>query len=194
MTGDRSGESRWLSTMGRQKVHSPMLQKFRLSPPRLKSSSGDKDLRISLPPQSSLPCGGDEPKQSSSDSSVTSTLSVVVIKEWAIAVLNRGCPAHHWTANCEEPTGSFFLRSYVKSAGGPPKESWDMRTLIDQTNIWSYHRDVSALHSSTHSFPWNVPWLSHTTTCIHLISLRAKVDLVTEKQLCQKSVVAQTKW
>lgn len=51
MTGDRSGESRWLSVNGRQKAHSLMLQKFRRSPKPLpgrplKSNKGDKDRRI----------------------------------------------------------------------------------------------------------------------------------------------------
>lgn len=82
MTGDRRGESRWLSTKGRQKEHSPMLQKLRLSPPRLKSKIGDKDRLISRWAGNADEGGEYESIIGifSSDSSVNST----EIKDWAI--------------------------------------------------------------------------------------------------------------
>ena len=90
MTGERSGDSRWLSVSGLQNEHSLMLQKLRLSPRPLpgrplKSRSGESERRM-LRAAGGLSWAPSPARLSDCSDSVTSTCNVVW-KDVAMAAL-----------------------------------------------------------------------------------------------------------
>ena len=90
MTGERSGDSRWLSVSGLQNEHSLMLQKLRLSPRPLpgrplKSRSGESERRM-LRAAGGLSWAPSPDRLSDCSDSVTSTCNVVW-KDVAMAAL-----------------------------------------------------------------------------------------------------------